>query len=338
MTPILRLFILLALVLSPFIVYGQNKTILVEHFTNTRCPICKANNPAFYNLFNQYKSEAIHIAYHPSVPYSSCVFYQANTAGNGARQSWYNIFGTPTAFINGKKGNGNLPSPSDYNAALQEQAILGLAFEECTPANVRIKITALTAMPEGKLIKYFAALTEKHIAYAAPNGETDHWDVFRQFLNHANGGIDLPIPPLAKEGDSFTLDLGPIDYPGNWNIEDFNIVVFAQDANNFNILQAVKSEILLQANNYKVVPNQVNIAISPNPASDLLRLSWSDAIFNPTSFKIYNVAGIEMQTGKVTIENDGTTLDIGNFPPGKYYIHIIDLSGKNSGRGTFIKH
>ena len=89
---------------------AQNRKVLVEHFTNTKCPICKSNNPGFYTRYNKYKENAIHIYIHPSVPYSSCALNLANVPGNSARQNNYDLFGTPTAYLDGKSGGSNLPS------------------------------------------------------------------------------------------------------------------------------------------------------------------------------------------------------------------------------------
>ncbi|MCB9295389.1 MAG: hypothetical protein H6559_20035 [Lewinellaceae bacterium] len=58
----------------------------------------------FYNTIAGYEADVHHIAYHPSVPYSSCIFYQANTEENSARASYYSIFSTPRVFFNGTSG------------------------------------------------------------------------------------------------------------------------------------------------------------------------------------------------------------------------------------------
>ncbi|MCB0530326.1 MAG: hypothetical protein KDC65_17730, partial [Saprospiraceae bacterium] len=75
--------------------------VMIEHFTNTKCPTCASKNPAFYNLINQYPDDIHHISIHPPIPYNTCGLYLANTTENSARANFYGIFGTPSIAING---------------------------------------------------------------------------------------------------------------------------------------------------------------------------------------------------------------------------------------------
>src|SRR5215207_809064 len=78
------------------------KKIMVEHFTNTKCPVCTARNPGFYANFNS-QPNVLHLAVHPSQPYSACLLYQQNAAENNLRTQYYSgVFGsTPRLVING---------------------------------------------------------------------------------------------------------------------------------------------------------------------------------------------------------------------------------------------
>ena len=79
------------------------KFVLFEHFTNTNCGVCGGTNPTFYqNISINSNTKLHHISLHSSIPYSSCVFYQANRVPQDARATFYGLPGTPRVSINGR--------------------------------------------------------------------------------------------------------------------------------------------------------------------------------------------------------------------------------------------
>ena len=92
------IFTLLFATTIMFSSYSQvEKTVVVEHFTNTKCGICASKNPAFYDVLNDYPN-VLHIAYHPSSPYSTCAFSMHNHAENDARANYYGVYGPTPQF------------------------------------------------------------------------------------------------------------------------------------------------------------------------------------------------------------------------------------------------
>jgi thiol-disulfide isomerase/thioredoxin len=79
------------------------KFVLIEHFSNTWCPICAGRNPDFYALVQKYSKNIHQISIHPPYPYSGCPLYQYNKAENQERANYYNIQGTPALVLNGGK-------------------------------------------------------------------------------------------------------------------------------------------------------------------------------------------------------------------------------------------
>ena len=105
---IFRLICLSALATGPFLgalptrAQGVPQTVLVEHFTNTRCSVCFSRNPGFYANLRQQPATTLHLAYHPSSPYRLCAFSQQNPTENDARTNYYGIYGaTPRLVLNG---------------------------------------------------------------------------------------------------------------------------------------------------------------------------------------------------------------------------------------------
>lgn len=99
-------FMLLALLFQLALTTQMNaqmvaKKVIVEHFTNSRCGVCASKNPSLFTNLTSHP-DILHISYHPSSPYSSCVFSQSNPAENDSRTNFYGIFGgTPRIVIQG---------------------------------------------------------------------------------------------------------------------------------------------------------------------------------------------------------------------------------------------
>jgi hypothetical protein len=86
------------------------QTAIVNHFTNSRCGVCANRNPGFYTNLRQ-QTNTLHIAFHPSSPYSTCVFSIENPSENDDRTNFYGIYGgTPRLVINGNV----IPAAQNY--------------------------------------------------------------------------------------------------------------------------------------------------------------------------------------------------------------------------------
>jgi len=199
-----KIITLLWILIPGLFLHAQvERAVVVEHFTNTRCGICGSKNPPFYQMLENYP-DVIHIAYHPSSPYSNCLFSQHNPGENDARTNFYSIYGgTPRVVV-----NGNVVSPStpllpenvlldeigkttDYSVSI-EHSILP---DESVRAQITLKQTGGKSAED---LKAYAVLTERLVEYAAPNGENLHHDVFRKVL------LDIPVS-LSGANDSIVL-------------------------------------------------------------------------------------------------------------------------------------
>ncbi|MBK9735206.1 MAG: hypothetical protein IPO92_09670 [Saprospiraceae bacterium] len=166
------------------------KKILVEHFTNTKCSICASRNPGFYSALAQ-NPDVLHIAYHPSSPYNTCLFSTQNKAENDARTKYYDLFGgTPTFTINGiEKSSSEVQSSNIYNAFKNQTSPLSVKMNLFPAGSDSIGVTVvITSVAEHSLtnLTLYVALTEDSVFYNAPNGEKVHYDVFRKSFTGDN--------------------------------------------------------------------------------------------------------------------------------------------------------
>lgn len=231
------------------VAYSQvAKKVVVEHFTNTKCSICASKNPGFYtNLNNQ--PGLIHLAIHPSSPYSACVFSQHNVTENDGRTNYYNIYGgTPRLVIQGVVISGS----ANYNAASMFTPYLG----QTSPASIKILqskygndsirstivIKTEAAHSLGNL-KLFVALAEDTINYTGSNGEPRHYDVFRKSLTGATGvSVNLPV----NIGDSVVYSMSSASNVA-WNFSRIRTIAILQEATSKAVVQS--ESVLANSNN-----------------------------------------------------------------------------------------
>jgi hypothetical protein len=189
-----KLLTLVLFTISATIAWSQApKYVLLEHFTNTRCGICGGTNPTFYNNVSITTNTKLHhISMHSSIPYSACVFYQANPTPQDARATYFSIPGTPRVVINGTSiiGAGSVTAASIDNAYCTNCSPVEIKVSEADNGDgtrqVQVKTKTLGTMPSGNF-SLMAAVVEKTVNYAAPNGESVHRNVFRQFLTPTAG-------------------------------------------------------------------------------------------------------------------------------------------------------
>jgi hypothetical protein len=179
------------------------KYALLEHFTNTRCGVCGGTNPSFYQSININSNPKLHhLSIHSSIPYSACVFYQANTQPQDARASFYSVPGTPRVSINGASttGAGGISAATIDNNFCTDCSPIQVIVSEINNGfnrSLNVKVKSIGAPPSGNH-RLLVALAEKTINYNAPNGESVHHNVFRQFLT-TTAGDALSFAPQGGE-------------------------------------------------------------------------------------------------------------------------------------------
>lgn len=315
--------LLFAAVLSLFCIstYAQVKRyVLLEHFTNSRCSICASKNPAFYSLIGGYTQDVHHIAYHPPIPYSTCIFYQANMSENSARTSFYGVNGTPQVALNGTLLNGGsqlLPATT-LTTAIGYTSPIYLKVTETSGANRTATIQIFTdgAVPAGNY-KLYAAVVEKDVDYTSPNtGATQHFDVFRSMLPSTDG---LPVV-LAQQGGSITQALN-YSISSGWNADQIYVVAFIQNVDTKEVLNSgTRFDPLVVSTSAPVVQQA---SIQPNPVTDnAIAYIGED---RAESLEVFAINGQRMVT---TFENQqvgAVSFSLQGMPKG---IYVVKITGK----------
>lgn len=247
--------LLFTLICLSLLTYSQvPKKVVVEHFTNTKCSVCASRNPGFYTNYNA-QSGVIHLAIHPSSPYSACVLSQHNAVENDARTNYYGIYGgTPRLVIQGVviSSGANYSQSSIFTPYLSQLSPASIKIVQSKYGNdsIRSRIVIKTEATHtlGGL-SLFVALAEDTINYTGSNGEPVHYDVFRKSLTGATG-VNITLP--ATVGDSVVYTKSST-VNAAWNFS--RIVTLA-------ILQETVSKAVVQSQSVLASSNNITTGIS----------------------------------------------------------------------------
>lgn len=317
MKKILLSVLFLGVIASLFGQQSAKRYVMLEHFTNTKCPICANKNPAFYNLINQYPSDVHHISIHPPVPYNTCKFYLANTTENNSRANYYGIVGSPSLAINGNLQAISTPllSASTLQAQLNQTSPLYIKVNETTAGinrNINVQSYSLGDIPAGSY-KLFVAIVEKTINYNAPNGETVHHDVFRKMLPSIDGLAFSPATKGQHVNNIFSINLDP-----SWNADEIYALVFVQNTQTKEILNSgTKFDPIVLAD---LEPTTNSLKFSPNPAVDETWIEVPEQE-NIQSVEVWNVQGLR-QPLTFEVDQNQIRLDLHTLRPGFYVVSM----------------
>ena len=307
---------------------------LVEHFTNTKCSICASRNPGFYAALPQ-NPNVLHVAYHPSSPYNTCLFSMQNKSENDARTKHYGLFGgTPTFAINGVQ-----KSSSD----VQDVNVYGPFQNQTSPFKINIFLSPLSndsikVMVEIKAVSQhnhttlslYVPLVEDTVFYAAPNGENKHYDVFRKSFTGINP-INFAAPVMDGSPYIYTSKIAKNSL---WNLKRLSAmgIVSAIDLSVVQVEQSDLYKETLSSSVNESLNDIQRLTIYPNPALNTIQIN-ANVDISGNQYDMYNSMGKIVKSGIIT--HHEIVIDIDELPTGLYVMKI----GKaiNSVSKSFLK-
>jgi hypothetical protein len=301
------------------------KKVIVEHFTNTVCSICASKNPGFYtNLKNQ--QGVIHLAVHPSSPYTSCILNKHNVSENDARTNYYGVYGaTPRLAIQGVviASNANYSSAAIFTPYLGKTspASIKIYQRKFGTDSIRTKIVVKTEATHAlSNLKLCVFLAEDTIFYTSPNGETKHFDVFRKSLTGITG-VSITLP--ATVGDSVIIIKSS---PANtaWNFSRIYTLAILQDGTSKAIVQcesvpAKKNDIATGIDMGSIDNTSVDVFLANHAIS-----IKQNVVAEHSSFSLYDLSG------RIILNKDlGTdreTINVSDLSSG-IYLYAVKSKG-----------
>lgn len=314
-------FVIASLFLSSLLFSQVAKKVVVEHFTNTRCSVCASRNPGFYTNLNA-QTGVIHLAIHPSSPYSSCVLNQHNTPENDARTNYYGIYGsTPRLVIQGAV----ISSGTNYGAAsmfapyLSKQSPASIKIVQTKFGNdsIRSRIVIKTEATHSLTgLSLFVALAEDTLNYTGSNGESVHYDVFRKSLTGATG-VSITLP--SNVGDSVVYSKSSSTNTA-WNFSRIFTIAILQQTSNKEVIQSNWAKGAgTQITSLNEVTN-LNENISIYSFNKTITLRQNKLIENMV-FELYDLSGRKVGTNP--IQQQTTQLNFNHMESGIYLYKII---------------
>jgi hypothetical protein len=297
------------------------KTVIAEHFTNTYCSVCASRNPSFYSNLWSY-SGVLHIAYHPSSPYSSCPLSLHNVAENDARTRYYGIYGaTPRLVVQGQvlPTSTSFSTPSIFTSQLGQYtsfAISSMLTWNASGDSLRV-IASIKKVDTSSLTKLLVtgALTEDTLFFTASNGETRHYDVFRKMFW---GTTPLSVTAPTTVGDSVTLQ-ATVAFNSTWSRKRMSATLIAQDTLN-RVVQAKKSNNLPATTGLTNTSTATSRLLYPNPVRERLYLT-SPATDN-TTLSVFTLDGRLVYSRVLNLGE--SFIDVSALLSGAYLVVVKD--------------
>ncbi|MEM1214065.1 MAG: Omp28-related outer membrane protein [Bacteroidota bacterium] len=296
------------------------KRIVVEHFTNSRCGICANRNPGFYQNFNN-QDDALHISFHPSSPYSNCELHRENEEENDGRTYFNNIYGgTPRLVIQGEAvaAGTNYGNASIFEQHANETTPVELVLRQQKSGNtiqLEVDITAATDNNLGTQL-LFLGVAEDTVFYNAPNGEDEHYDVFRQTVNNDVGGQQVTVPAAA--GETLSLSYTWTSPSATWDFERLFVVAILQNLSDRSVTQSDATTPTQDNITRTWEPLTLATEVFPNPVSSVVNIQLPTTA--TARFSLSNLQGQILRSGTFAGE---TQLDLTALPSSIYQLETV---------------
>lgn len=231
--------------------FGQNRLVLVEHFTQASCGPCASQNPALKTLLDANSTKVVALKYQTSWP-GVDPMNAANPTEAAARVQYYNVTGVPNSVMDGSGPGspGTIVTTSTINNRYNTVAPLNMsASHQWTPGYDSIQIgvfvanagTATVASGAAGSLKLHVAVIEEEVNYpTAPgsNGETNFYQVMRKMVPDASG-TTMADSWTTGQTQMFVFKVAAPSYLANLN--KVSVVAFIQDNSGKSVLNAART-------------------------------------------------------------------------------------------------
>lgn len=231
--------------------FGQNRLVLVEHFTQASCGPCAPQNSALKTLLDANNTKVVALKYQTSWP-GVDPMNAANPTEAAARVQYYNVTGVPNSVMDGSGPGspGTIVTTATINNRYNTAAPLNMsASHQWTPGYDSIQIgvfvanagTATVASGAAGSLKLHVAVIEEEVNYpTAPgsNGETNFYQVMRKMVPDASG-TTMADSWTTGQTQMFVFKVAAPSYLANLN--KVSVVAFIQDNSGKSVLNAART-------------------------------------------------------------------------------------------------
>ncbi|MEL6627115.1 MAG: Omp28-related outer membrane protein [Bacteroidota bacterium] len=317
-----RYLLIILSVLVATTAYSQSvpRYVLIEHFTNTRCTLCPSRNDKMVETLEDYEGEYHLISYHPPVPYNDDIFYLQNPTQNEARRQFYGVGGTPIAFLWGNISNqgttliptGTMNASIGQTGSLEVRVRTAYLPQQNLSVQVEVETIEPFAVAGAGDLELYVAIVENTVDYNAPNGETEHFQLFRQMLTDINGDVFSLLTAeegsIAEKGYSYVLD-------PTWDVNELEVIAFV-------VLNGQGGAEYLNSGSDRDFRVKADLIDLPNATEKDLSIEIAQGV-PPYTIIWKNGANIE-----IDIASGDTAYTRPGLQEGTYFLEVTDSLGR----------
>jgi hypothetical protein len=312
---------------------SAERVVLAEEFTSSTCAPCASFNPGYNTLLttnnvNTAGSDLTSIKYQMNWP--SPGTDPAYNAEGAARRAYYGVNGVPDVFYSGfavptSTSQANLDLVQGFAAFAEIEAEWSATgtYIQCD-----VTVDALADLNGDNSLRI--AMVEKEITHnVQTNGETEFYQVFRQFMDGPNGhsigamSANQTYTHYANKIISTNVAPAQNSYDFWVGASNMDVIVFLQDDNTGEVLQAALATYT--TSNVNEMDNFARtIKVYPNPATtaagvEINLIEGADVLVN-----VVNAMGQTVYTASESMNAGTQTLSINtaNMAAGLYFVNV----------------
>lgn len=312
-----------------FRITERNRTVLMEHFTNSADSASKSANADLNNMVGDDSLDMVDLQYHTSFP-GADPFNEQEPFIPGSRLLYYGLQDVPYTILDG----GIVPSYRfDYRARnLNWKPILAESLEDAkfsisiysklansNTIYIKTRVTALTGMPAREYTVHVGVIERKITGVTGTNGETEFRNVVKALL---------PDPA----GTTFykAWNINDVDSVRNYwylqnvyNMNELKVFAFVQDEATSEIFQVALKNIDIVTGLHDPSPVENDLLVYPNPASGEVIVQPAKPVGGTVTVNIYNDLGVMVRSVEIGGSEEKTNISTALLPDGIYIIRAV---------------
>jgi hypothetical protein len=312
-----------------FRITERNRTILLEHFTNSADSASRSANVIINNMAAADPLDIVDLQYHTSFP-GADPFNAQEPYSPSSRLLYYGLQEVPYTILDG--GN-NYSYRFDHKTrklqwkpvraeSLQDAKFSISLYSELINNYIiytTTRVTALHDMPSGEYTVHVGIVERKITGVTGSNGETEFENVVKTFLPSPAGST------LYRSWNSNDTD----SVPNYWylqnvyNQNELEVFSFIQDESTSEVYQAVLKKIDFVTGIKDPSFQENQLLVYPNPANKEFFLQFDKPVSGTVKVNIYNNLGAVVKSIDITGPADKKLIPVSEFPDGIYIIRAV---------------
>jgi hypothetical protein len=315
-----------------FRITERDRTVLLEHFTNSADTASKSADVAVSNIVSADSLDLFDLQYHTSFP-GADPFNEQEPFIPSSRLLYYGLQDVPYTILD---GGVNVSDRFDHKSRKLNWKPARVESLDDAKFGIRIHstlfnsntifittwVTAFTDMPAKEYTVHVGVAERKITGVTGTNGETEFRNVVKAFLPDPAGTV-FYRPWTASETDS----VKNYWYLQNvYNMNELKVFAFIQDESTSEIYQVAMNKIDLVTGTHDPTSLENGLLVYPNPANNEVYVQPDKQAGGTVRVDIYNGLGVMVLSAEIPGSADKTKISTALLPDGLYIIRATSGS------------